>query len=372
MKHLLPTILIALVAASQLGATDCGQALRDPGFDLWCGDQLCAWKVERGSVLRVPTWNEGDPGVELAGSDVAIEQLSPVSSGDGSCLELDLIANIDPDADVELRVDVSGDGTIEETERLPTARWQQLSYAIAIKPPYSGLRFELAKTGGGKAILADIGAKLTDACGGLTPIASPAPLGEPCNAGTDCASGLCDSGLAAPPFDTGLGQCTACDATHPCDAGQVCGLGDPVSPVRAVPTMCVAANARQLGEACATDAECATGICTEGVCSTCRDTGASGCAGAESCGPAWASTSGLPIHSPFVCAPNDHARAHGEPCASNADCASGACVGSTRSQCDDGRSCATAADCPFGTPDVPDGLQNGPCSTVGVQGGSCQ
>src|SRR5215468_1920822 len=69
------TAAIAVAAAGQLGATDCGGGItRDPGFDLWCGDVLCAWKIERGEVLRVPTWNEGDAGVELVGPDAAIEQ----------------------------------------------------------------------------------------------------------------------------------------------------------------------------------------------------------------------------------------------------------------------------------------------------------
>ncbi|HSN28200.1 MAG TPA: hypothetical protein VLT45_18065, partial [Kofleriaceae bacterium] len=101
-----PTLFIAALAVSQMGNTDCGQALRDSGFDLWCGDQLCAWKLERGNIKRIPTWNEGDSGVELDGTDVAIEQLSPVDSGDGTCIEFTMVANVDKNADVELDVDV--------------------------------------------------------------------------------------------------------------------------------------------------------------------------------------------------------------------------------------------------------------------------
>ena len=48
-------LLFLAVVASQMGATKCGQVLRDPGFDLWCGDELCAWKLERGEVKRVAT-----------------------------------------------------------------------------------------------------------------------------------------------------------------------------------------------------------------------------------------------------------------------------------------------------------------------------
>src|SRR5580765_7181290 len=103
------SLLLLAVACTQLGATDCGQALKDTGFDLWCGDHLCDWKIERGDIKRVPTWNEGDPGVELIGLDAAIEQLSPVDSGDGDCLQFSMIANVDDTADVELNIDVFGD-----------------------------------------------------------------------------------------------------------------------------------------------------------------------------------------------------------------------------------------------------------------------
>src|SRR5690348_1574155 len=120
----LPFLIVILGAATQLGNTDCGQVLRDSGFDLWCGDSLCAWKVERGDIQRISTWNKGDPGVELVGNDVAIEQLAPVDSGDGTCLAFDLVANVDPSADVELNVDVFGDGTVEHTERIPAASWK--------------------------------------------------------------------------------------------------------------------------------------------------------------------------------------------------------------------------------------------------------
>src|SRR5678809_894434 len=81
------TAAIATAAAGQLGATDCsGGITRDPGFDLWCGDALCTWKIERGAVRRVPTWHEADAGVELVDPDTAIEQFTPVNSGDGTCI----------------------------------------------------------------------------------------------------------------------------------------------------------------------------------------------------------------------------------------------------------------------------------------------
>jgi hypothetical protein len=369
MKKLLYTFLLVGSAGSQLGATDCGRVLRDPGFDLWCGDSLCAWKLERGAIQKIPTWNAGDPGVELVGDDVAIEQLSPVDSA--SCIELSLIANVDQNADVSLNFDVYGDGTVEHTERIPSSSWKPLSFLVAFQTPYEGIRFEIAKQGSGRAQLAQIEATTHDPqdCAGFAPIVpAPAPNGAVCGADMACRSGLCEDTGGLATF------CVGCDLSgHGCPSGQVCGVGAPLSPVYAVPMECVGIGSHQLGELCLADTECATGICEGFFCSTCRADG-TGCLSSETCGPAWpvdpnVNPNGL---GPHVCQPNAHARQSGQPCASDADCASAACDGTARMQCDDGRACSSAAQCPFGTPDTQNGLQNGPCNIVGVQGGTCR
>jgi hypothetical protein len=297
----LPSLLLVCAAATQLGNTDCGQVLRDSGFDLWCGDHMCAWNVERGQVQRVPTWNEGDPGVELVGDDVAISQLSPVASTDGHCLEFDLIANI-------------GAQTIQ----------------------------------GG--------------CSGLTPIVpAPASVGAYCDTSQPqgCASGICEV-VSDPGTWFGVtGACAGCDDTHGCGSGEVCGLHEATSPVFEASHGCIAAGSKQLGERCDGAAECASDLCTAGVCSSCDPT--MGCG----CGLSW--TGG-----PSVCEAGSHQVVSGQPCGTDADCASGSCQGAPRGECEgDGRPCATAADCEFGAGSNGP-LANGACTIVGVQGGTCR
>lgn len=383
----LTTILFFAMVASQLGNTDCGQVLRDPGFDLWCGDQLCAWKLERGDIKRIPTWNNGDPGVELVGSDVAIEQLSPVDSGDGYCehqsdgktqctypanvcIEFSLLANIEANTAVDLNIDVFGDGTVDYNERLPTGKWQSLSYRIIVKEPFAGIRFELAKAGTGVAQLANIGAQTASDCEGLPIITpSPAPLGSPCADNTECASGICQASPLPKPFNGSVNaligdtMCVACDLQHACTGGLTCGVKAPVSPIRAAEQACVAQSSKQLGEQCLSNNECDTNICLFNVCSTCTPN--AGCATGETCARGWTTTTGE--GQVYECNPHAGVRTSGQPCANDDDCASGVCNGTERKQCNDGRACIDASQCPFES-----GLKNGPCNTVGIQGGTCQ
>lgn len=353
-RRFLPTCIVCVAAASQLGASDCdGGITRDPGFDLWCGDVLCAWKLERGDVRRVPTWHAADSGVELVSEGTAIEQFTPVDSNDGTCLRFDLISDVAENAQVELGVDIYGDGSIERSFSIPTAHWKPVSFAFAVRPPFTGIRFDIAKQGPGHAVVARMRAFVAKTgCEGVTELTGgPAPLGALCTAATDCASAIC-----TPNVFTG-NRCTGCDPSQAtCGAQEVCGLADPGPAERAVPIACVAKAGRELGEQCLTGAECATGICNFGVCSTCY--GDATC-GATTCSQAYSA-------GPFLCGAGAHLGKRGEPCAGNDDCASGMCSGAARQQCLDGRACATDANCP-----VDGNLMPGPCTTVGVQGGSC-
>lgn len=355
------SFILAVAAFSQVGATEgCGGGvLRDPGFELWCGEALCSWKVVRGDVRQVPTWHTSDSGVELLGADAAISQLSPVSRSDGSCIRLEFVANVDQNVDARLVIDVYGDGTIDQSERLPTSNWKPLSYKIRIKGPYSGIRFELSKQGSGKAVFAQIAAEIEyDGCAGLPEIVPlPSPLGAWCTDDARCASGICDEvvGPLGPAY-----QCVGCTATT-CGTNEVCGRGEPQSPVLQVPVVCVGVGSRELGEQCLEFEECASGLCLNATCSACSST-LNACTAGETCAPAYE-------RGPFLCSPGQHLRTSNEPCATNSDCATNQCNGAVRKQCADGRACDSPEDCP-----VPEsnGLEPGACTEVGVQGGRCQ
>ena len=118
------SLAVAVVAFSQIGATDCGQVIRDPGFDVWCGDSLCSWKLLRGDIERVGTWHESDSGVGFLGDDTAIQQVAPVNSIDGLCIRFSMVTDIAENAEVFLDIDVEADGVVERSERIGTSHWK--------------------------------------------------------------------------------------------------------------------------------------------------------------------------------------------------------------------------------------------------------
>ncbi len=358
---LLPLVL-ALAAASQMGATGGGcdpPIIRDPGFDLWCGDSLCTWKLVAGEIRKAPTWHDKDAGVEFLGPEATIEQTSPVDSGDGSCIKFDLVANVDEKTDMQLGIDVYADGSVDRSERIPASSWKPLSYLIKIEGAYRGIRFELKKQGTGTATLAQIAAVIapTADCAGFPAIeVAPAPLGSWCDQNDDCENGECRSVPDASSFLGTVSACVGCNPSAPaCEAGEVCGIQEPSSFIRSMTPACVAAGTDQTGERCAVDAECASGICSSGVCSACD--GTRQCTNGGNCRLAYPG-------GPTMCTGG----ARDAPCAIDADCTSNRCQGPPRRQCADGRFCATRETCPV----VDDGtLEPGACTLVGVQGGTC-
>jgi hypothetical protein len=356
------TTALILAASSQMGATGGGcepPIIRDPGFDLWCGESLCTWKLVAGSIEKAPTWHSEDAGVAFIGSESSIEQTSPVDSGDGRCIKFDLVANVDDKAEMRLQADVYADGSIDLDERIPTSSWKPLTYNIRIDGAYRGIRFVLVKRGSGKATLAQIAATIADPaeCDGFAAVpVAPAPIGARCDSDGDCESNLCRVVEDPSVFFGSAMTCVGCDPlAAACGGDEVCGIFEPSSFVRTIVPACVTAAGDETGERCRLDAECASGICNGGVCSECDGTRA--CTNGGSCRLAYEK-------GPTTCT----AGAPGEPCAIDGDCTSGQCDGAERKQCDDGRGCNSPETCPV----VDDGtLEPGACTLVGVLGGTC-
>lgn len=356
--------ILAVILSSQIAATGgdgCGPdpVIRDPGFDLWCGDVLCAWKVVTGEIQKAPTWHAKDAGVEFLGSDSSIEQIAPVDNGDASCIKFDLVANVDDKSEMKLEIDVQADGSVDMEERIPTSSWKPLTYNIRIDGAYRGVRFVLSKRGNGKATLAQIAAHTTLAadCEGFEPVAvAPAPNGAWCTNDGDCLSNLCRVVPDTASFFGNVYACVGCDpAAATCGTGEVCGAFEPSSFVRSLVPACVPEAAKQVGERCRVDTECGSGICNGNVCSTCGPGHA--CTNGGNCRLAYA-------NGPTTCTGG----ARGEPCAIESDCTSNRCEGPERKQCLDGRGCDSPETCPV----EEDGtLEPGACTLVGVLGGTC-
>jgi hypothetical protein len=364
------TLFLAAIAATQLGATDCGHIIHDDGFDLWCGDRLCAWKLERGDIRSVPTWHEGDDGVELLGEDTAIWQLTGVTNNDSPCIEFELLADVAAGTDVVFQADVWGDGTFEYEQPVPGVRWEPVKYIFVVDGLYQGIRFRIAKRGAGHAVIAQLDARTCeiDPSGAMHVAAGPGPLGAMCYPDGDaaCASAMCERfpGDFSPPM-----ACGTCEIGAACpNGGDVCGLAPAPAHTLLPYATCLPAASKAIGEQCGVNDECADGWCMFGVCSACFD---------QSCGAGVAcdvanrveieGTLGQLYPAPFVCAPGAQAGAAGTPCSSANDCASGQCTGAPRNVCPDGRACVTDEDCPQTS-----GLDHEACKLVGLVGGTCQ
>lgn len=360
MRNLHALLFGLAIALTSGGATDCGQIIDDAGFDLWCGDRLCRWTLEKGAIAPTATWHSGDDGVDMIGAEVALSQLTEVAANDGTCIAFDLVADVAADAEVTLEVDVYGDGTVDHVERIPTSDWRPISFRLAMPERYQGVRFRLRKLGG-HAVLANIGAEIAPEreCVGARLVAGPAPDGAQCRTAADCASGFCVPG----PFGS---SCGGCAVDSDC-GGELCAL-DPIAPAHlGLPTACTAAASTPTALACIRDEQCASGRCVDNVCSTCA--GDRDCNGGSCLAIVYTWPDGGTAVGGHFCASGAGA-ASGAPCLTDGECASGQCQGTAHGMCRTSffpRACDVDSDCPgFAFTTEP------ACVTVGIRGGTCQ
>ncbi|HEY4186027.1 MAG TPA: hypothetical protein VGP07_13215 [Polyangia bacterium] len=364
-------LFLFVLALPLLMAGECEEPLvKDSGFDLWCGDMLCAWEVDEGAIAKVPTWNASDHGVALVAAETRISQLLSYSSDDVSCLHFSLLANVDAAATVTLELDF-GDhgGTPDVTQTLSTGAWSPIDYHLVTPTYFQSVRVSLRKSGAGQAVLAQIQVAKSSGCTGAPPQGSLGrPAGATCESASQCAGSSCLARQLAteliPDPSTPRDVCASCASDADCAAGSVCGLTWSPAFLEPFPG-CAAPPALSLGERCLTGAACATGVCCAGVCSACCASVGPTCASSDLCAERPRDGNGSPLRAAFQCGPGASHGAGQTACLGDTDCASGHCTGAASlSVCAaDGRRCATPADCPH-----PD--QNS-CIALGVAGGRC-
>lgn len=155
------TALMTTLLALSLAACD-EDLIKNPSFDRWCGDALCDWETVQGKVEQTSTWHKKDYAIDFVETPTEITQLVKSSGGYG-CIRFDLIADVDPRAELKLLVDFGDNGENIITQLVPSVRWESTSFYIHEPSSYKSVRYTLLKSGEGKAVLAQLWAE-QDSC----------------------------------------------------------------------------------------------------------------------------------------------------------------------------------------------------------------
>jgi hypothetical protein len=233
---------------------DCNSDIaEDPTFRDWCGDTLCAWKLDAGHIARVATWDADDFGVSFVDQGTQISQATAETSGDATCILFTSAADIDPNAQLTLGIDFNSDGTIDVTQPIGATYWQSVETEITTPPSYQGITFYLTKNGTGTAVLAEMRIQSTGGCTAPAPPVAGLGLGESCqpDAGDTCASGLTCFGVGT---DT---LCAQCSDTVACAGDAACSTRSVFFPSQCGPGQGLGAS----GDPCLVGTDCASGAC---------------------------------------------------------------------------------------------------------------
>ena len=363
--------VMVLLSTVILRGDTCGggsDLLMDSGFDLWCGDTLCSWELDEGEIAKASTWHARDLAVDLKSETVQLSQRFDGLSV--LCMEFSFVADVDASAHVWIGIDFLGDGTIPIQERIPVSNWQRLSYKVRGPGWSGGARFIIRKESGGRAVLAQMRLRKVNAgeCVGAPVEVRDRPLGVECEDDSDCTSSICSEvtrlGWAYDGAVTRSQRCGGCRDTNDCGGEEVCGQD--THDKYGFHLACGASGRHVLGEICVDGAECTTGVCCEGICSTCC--GEEGCTGDSYCvqfGTRPGEVKLPPQNSAFMCSPGRSLGTANDFCLLDADCASGRCESdSDLKVCfSNQQRCDTKEDCPssFVRACVPVGKEDGRC-----------
>ncbi len=276
-KQILQGTLLVLSAIACLAPGCEGDVLKDPTFRLWCGESLCDWKIDTGTVQRVPTWHPTDYGVSFVATP---SQISQESAQGSDCMEFSAVANVDASAQVKIQVDLNLDGTIDFEAPIAETNWRPAKILIhGPKNVGEQLRFVVRKEGVGNAVLAELRLRRVDTCTGPRVTIKDLPVGARCGDGAECTSGDCCLGTCS--------QCCPGESAGGCSGQVECAVPAQLPPglspyvLPRFPWLCGPGTHIGLGAAaCVAASDCVSNACDGAIyhpAASCADGGTSGC-----------------------------------------------------------------------------------------------
>lgn len=256
------TIIMLFGFIGALLVAGCDDVVKDATFREWCGDTLCAWKLEAGSIRKAATWHKNDHGVELVETPTAISQTTDKAP---KCLTFTTIADVEPSAQVTIGLDFNRDGTIDVEQPIAATGFREAKTQVTAPTYYEGVRFVITKKGVGRAVLAQIRVQSGEKCTAPPVVLRDLPIGSPCSeaeGATVCRSGICCSNLCADCCvgrpGGGNAKCENDAATcESVNAPNIRGFFQPALPAQCAPGEGLAPADAE----CLDDADCASGVC---------------------------------------------------------------------------------------------------------------
>lgn len=258
MKKLLRTLLVfSFLFAAAVLFVGCDDLLSDPTFKTWCGDKLCSWNLDSGSIRRAPTWHKNDLGVELLDPAGGTTQISQETDRQPRCLEIIMVADVDPSAQVSLGLDFNKDGSVDFTQSIVAVGFREVKAQLTAPAAYTGIRFTITKRGNGRAVLAQIRVREVERCTTPPIPLRDLPLGTVCapERASECRSQICNDG-----------RCAECRSESECGPGEKCEARNAPRLVSgfgtALPTQCNPGGGQHTpGEECIADDDCTSRVC---------------------------------------------------------------------------------------------------------------
>ena len=328
--------LISFVALSwalcTLGGCSAPDDLYTPveAIDSTCAEALCGWDNPLGRLVASASWHEHQEAIELADLPTRITRKLP-GTPNVACLSFTFLAEVEPDAQLELQLDFNDDSSIDTRAFVPALRWRKTVVSLRTPAEYRSLRINLERQGPGRVRIASL--RLTAdsaACADLP--ATTQSDGAACSIDQTCSSGHCV-----------LGRCTRAGA-----------------------------QATEEGGACSGSEDCRDGACAAGVCRACAKRG--DCAPDVSCsvGGQCAGRSCTQAALPSSTAYPGEEGTCGD-CASDNDCAGGFCVLGRCAACRTNADCTAGQVCGYDDPlDAKHRACRSPLTSIVARGGLCE